>query len=101
MKYRKLIQIAATTSAVLGTLLTATPVAAQGNTPKHSHYRVVDLGTFGGPSSSYNFGSVIINGRGVVVSAADTSIFDGACGCFTAHGFRWENGVLSDLGTLP
>ena len=33
MKYRKLIQIAATTSAVLGTLLAATPVAAQGNTP--------------------------------------------------------------------
>ena len=43
MKYGKLIQIAATTSAVLGTILASgTLLAAQGNTPKHSHYRVVD-----------------------------------------------------------
>ena len=101
MKYGKLVQIAAITSAVLAALLAATPLAAQGNTPKHSHYRVVDVGTFGGPSSSYNFGSVIINNRGVVVSAADTSIYDEACGCFVAHAFRWENGALRDLGTLP
>lgn len=68
---------------------------------KHSRYKVIDVGTFGGPTSSYNFGSVIINGRGAVVSAADTSIFDEACGCFVTHGFRWDNGVLTDLGTLP
>jgi probable HAF family extracellular repeat protein len=102
MRYGKLIQIAATTSAVFGALFaSATPLVAQVIKPKHSHYRVVDVGTFGGPSSSYNFGSVIINNRGVVVSAADTSIYDEACGCFVAHAFRWKNGVLSDLGTLP
>jgi probable HAF family extracellular repeat protein len=102
MKYGKLMQIVVTTSAVLLALIaSATPLAAQGNTPKHSHYRVIDVGTFLGPSSSYNFGSVIINARGVVVSAADTSIFDEACGCFVAHAFRWQNGALSDLGTLP
>ena len=53
MKYGKLIQIAATTSAVLGAILTyGTPLAAQA---KHSHYKVIDVGTLGGPTSGLNF----------------------------------------------
>src|SRR6266851_464958 len=101
MKYGKLIQIAATTSAVLAVIILAswTPLAAQGNTPKHSHYRVVDLGTLGGPNTDYEFGSRIINRSGVVVGGSDT--FDEACGCFVGDAFRWENGVISDLGVLP
>ncbi len=84
MKYRKLIQIAATISAMLMALFaSATPLAAQGNTPKHSHYRVVDLGTLGGPNTDYEFGSRIINRSGVVVGGSDT--FDEACGCFAGR----------------
>jgi probable HAF family extracellular repeat protein len=104
MNNRKLIRIAATTfAAFLAVLATGERLAAQESIlrPRHSHYKVIDLGTFGGPTSSYNFGSVIINRRGAVVSAADTSIFDADCGCFVFHAFRWENGVLTDLGTLP
>jgi probable HAF family extracellular repeat protein len=78
------------------------PQVAQDNSPRqHSHYRVMDVGTFGGPTSGYNFGAVIINARGAVVGVADTSIFDPNCGCFVTHAFRWENGVTTDLGALP
>ena len=59
------------------------------------------MGTFGGPTSGYTFGAVIINGRGTVVGVADTSIFDENCSCYEAHGFQWEKGILTDLGTLP
>ena len=76
--------------------------AAQDKSPnRHAHYRVMDVGTFGGPTSGYTFGSVIINDRGVVVGVADTPIFDPICGCFVTHAFRWERGVTTDLGALP
>jgi probable HAF family extracellular repeat protein len=102
MKYGKLLCAAGTTLAVLlAVLAIGTPLAAQEHKPKHSHYKVFDVGTFGGPTSGYTFGAVIINGRGVVVGVADTSIFDEKCGCFIAHAFRWENGALTDLGILP
>ena len=104
MNNRKLIRIVASTfAALLAVLAIGERLAAQESIlrPRHSHYKVIDLGTFGGATSSFNFGSVIINRRGAAVSAADTSIFDAACGCFVFHAFRWENGVLTDLGTLP
>src|SRR5690349_5872550 len=75
-------------------------LSAQNNpelkTKHHHKYRVVDVGTFGGPTSDYNSGSVIINGRGAVVGVADTSIFDPNCSCFVTHAFRWEDGVVTD-----
>ncbi len=67
---------------------------------RHAHYTVFDVGTFGGPTSGYSFGSVNINPRGVVVGVADTAIFDPSCDCFLSHGFRWENGISTDLGAL-
>ena len=82
---------------VMSVLLTAQDKAPN----RHTHYRVIDVGTFGGPTSDYNSGSVIINGRGAVVGVADTSIFDPNCSCFVTHAFRWEDGVVTDLGALP
>jgi probable HAF family extracellular repeat protein len=80
----------------------ATAEAAQNRFPsRHAHYAVYDVGTFGGPTSGYTFGSVIINARGAVVGVADTSVFDPNCGCFVTHAFRWEDGVTTDLGALP
>src|SRR5260370_38793070 len=62
MKYGKVTQIAVTTVAVLGVLIaSATALAAQVITPKHSNYRVVDLGTFGGPHSKFNFTNRVHN----------------------------------------
>jgi len=56
MKHGKLIQIAATTSAVLMTVLvTGTPLAAQEQAAVHQRYRLVDLGTLGGPNSYVTF----------------------------------------------
>ena len=50
---------------------------------------MVEIGTFGGPSSSAS----AVNNRGVVVGSADRA--DG-----TTHAFVYRNGLLKDLGTL-
>jgi hypothetical protein len=63
----------------------AAGTAAQDKSPsRHAQYRVMDVGTFGGPTSGYTFGSVIINDHGAVVGVADTAIFDANCGCFVS-----------------
>ena len=52
-------------------------------------YRVVDLGTLGG-----DFGVAFdINPRGQVVGGSSTASGE-------EHAFLWENGVITDLGTL-
>src|SRR6266478_10130649 len=107
MKYGKLIQFAATSSAVFAALFaSATPLAAQVIKPKHSNYRVVDLGTFGGPHSQFNFNSRILNRKGTAVGGASTSTPDPLCQfdspyCFVFHAGKYENGFFSDLGSLP
>src|SRR6266699_2871812 len=74
---------------------------------EHPRYKLVDLGTFGGPSSSFTQLAKIINSQGAVVGGADTANpdpFAPNCvspSCFVQHAFKWQNGVLSDLGTLP
>ncbi len=52
-------------------------------------YNIIDLGTFGGLSSV----ALAVNESGQVVGSADTS--QGL-----RHAYRWENGVMTDLGTL-
>ena len=86
-------------------------VAAQNNAaqipkPTHHHYKLVDVGTFGGPSSTNGFGGIgakTMNSGGAVTGLADTSAPDPYClvDCFLNHAFQWQNGVLTDLGTLP
>ncbi len=78
---------------------------------RHHHYKLIDLGTLGGPHS---YGSVngdgfqLLNNSGVVASYADTALPDpnapNLCfdpDCFVAHAFRWKDGVITDLGALP
>ncbi len=77
---------------------------------KPHHYRLVDLGTLGGPIS---YGSVngdgarLLNQGGVVSSFADTSAPDPnapdlcfVADCLVAHAYRWKNGVMTDIGAL-
>jgi probable HAF family extracellular repeat protein len=83
---------------------------AQDHNPKHHHYRLVDLGTFGGPNTNFvtqGVGAQVLNNRGVVTGSADTSISDPnapSClspDCFVSHAFKWQKGSLTDLGSLP
>ena len=60
---------------------------------------MIDLGTFGGPSSE----AVAINDHGQVVGSADTkAIYKSGWkkGYPIAHAFLWENGKMRDLGTF-
>jgi probable HAF family extracellular repeat protein len=76
----------------------------------HHHYKLVDLGTFGGPGVSFvtqGVGSQVLNDSGVMTGSADTSIPDPnapnclSSDCFISHAFKWQNGSLTDLGALP
>jgi len=76
----------------------------------HHRYKLVDLGTLGGPisyGSADGDGGRLLNNAGVVSSYADTSLPDPFApdfcfdaDCLLAHGFRWRNGVMTDLGSL-
>ena len=118
--------LTSTVATTLFAALTIPMVLAAGDNrdqpQKHHHYELIDIGTFGGPSSYFNslsvtdvfrFGTVfynlaqVRNAQGVFVGFADTSAPDpypGFCyvpDCFVAHAFQWRNGVKTDLGTLP
>jgi len=93
------------------------------NDDRHYHYRVIDLGTFGGPTSWFcndltggGGACPILNNRGTVVSGADTTDpnpnylnsnfllppFNPPIGDpFIQHAFQWQGASLQDLGVLP
>ena len=77
----------------------------QDHKPKHHHYKVIDTGTLGGPSSFLGFEqSRNINNRGVLAASTDTATPKSPPFCFNdcyvEHTTQWRNGVLTDLGTL-
>jgi probable HAF family extracellular repeat protein len=73
---------------------------------KHHHYKLIDLGTFGGPSSYFNFSNPVLNNTGLATGTADTTTSDPyAPNCFVpeclvAHTFLWQDERLIDLGAL-
>jgi probable HAF family extracellular repeat protein len=76
--------------------------------PHGRRYRFVEVPTFGGPNFFANFTGApnrLLNNRGTLVGGADTLETDPFCinnpDCFVMHAFRWRDGVLTDLGTLP
>jgi probable HAF family extracellular repeat protein len=79
--------------------------SAQAQNAKPHHYKLIDLGTFGGPQSSFFSSPIVesVNNRGTVVGGADTGLPDPTCffDCNILHAFEWTKGVLTDLGTLP
>jgi probable HAF family extracellular repeat protein len=93
------------------------PGKQQGN-EEHHRYKLVDIGTFGGPVnylqndfSGAGLGvSASLDNLGAVVGAADTSTPDPNYGHGSGffpldplimHAFQWQKGVLTDLGALP
>lgn len=102
------------TATILLATLAAPAGQAQGShhhNPKHPHYKLVDMGTFGGPQSyipNYiGFAFSILDNQGVLIGSADTSLpdpFPNFCftDCFVSHTFlAEEDGELTDLGALP
>jgi probable HAF family extracellular repeat protein len=86
----------------------------QANKPRHNQYKLIDLGTLGGPNSgvpgvfyeidSGTAGAQVISNDGTVTGMADTSISDPLCffdDCFYPNTFRWHKGMVTSLGALP
>jgi probable HAF family extracellular repeat protein len=99
--------------------------------PRHHHYKLIDMGTFGGPKSYLNGFEYAgppqsLNNAGMLAGWADTSKLDPYClsgnsngnfcfnydqpsscigniGCpgHVSHAFQWSDGVRTDLGALP
>jgi len=101
----------------------ATSIRIDAQEPKgphaeHHRYKFVDVGTFGGPvnylENDFTGGaggvSGVLNNRGTVAGAADTSTpdpsFGHGSGFFPSdplimHAFQWQKGVITDMGALP
>src|SRR5690349_2201090 len=75
---------------------------------EHLRYKLVDLGTFGGPNS-YTNGPLdpTLNNSGTFAGEAETAIPDPYAPncqdreCLVLHAQEWRNGVVTDMGTLP
>jgi probable HAF family extracellular repeat protein len=90
--------------------LTAKQTAKQKHRGEYHHYKLVDIGTLGGPSSSNAWGGFLnktLNSAGAVIGEGNTSsAADPYClffpyNCFMVDAFQWHNGVLTDLTGLP
>jgi probable HAF family extracellular repeat protein len=84
-------------------MLPALPLQSAAQNPR---YRLIDIPTLGGPGvigQVDGWGlSQFVNNSGVVVGGAATAIPDPGCDdCFLIHAFRWQNGIVEDLGALP
>jgi probable HAF family extracellular repeat protein len=81
----------------------------EGAAGQHHHYKLIDVGTFGGPTSSVNEVAQVVRSNGTLVGGADTTTpdpnFPNSClfclpDPFITHAFQWQHGVLTDLGAL-
>jgi probable HAF family extracellular repeat protein len=91
-------------------------LAAQDPQPKHHHYKLIDLGTFGGPQNYINGYDFFIpyqaparslNNAGTLTGWADTSAPDPYPNFsfnpdeYVSHAFVWNGDSVTDLGVLP
>jgi probable HAF family extracellular repeat protein len=77
---------------------------------QHTRYKLIDMGTFGGPGSFGQDPSLPkpLNNRGVLVGGAETALADPNfpnvclfCGPNIFHALQYHDGVRTDLGALP
>jgi len=85
-------------------------IATQESKATHHHYKLIDVGTLGGPSSFFS-GPIlqILNNRGTFAVIANTPAANPNPGCnipfslpdcFVEHAAVWHGGTLIDLGVL-
>jgi probable HAF family extracellular repeat protein len=117
MKSRRLTRIIAMTLfAVAGPVgVAAQQSAIENHGGQHHHYKLVDLGTLGGPQSViYEQVTRPLNNQGTVVYCADTANFDpdnpqnpyflypdSVVDPYIQHVSQWRDGRKTDLGALP
>lgn len=105
--FKYMVAIAAVVALAIPSQLSAQEKSAKHHKPKHHRYKLVDLGTFGGPGGLIsNPGSPVLNRKGSLVGASDTAFpdpYDPNCffDCYIDHAWVWRNGTLTDLGALP
>jgi len=114
MKVGWLMWIVAITACAVAT--SAVPLAGQdqqagkGINTRHHHYKLVDLGTFGGPNSFLSGLTGPLNFRGVVTGCADSAIVDPNFSTQNPYfggdpyiqiAYRWANDKRFKLRTLP
>jgi probable HAF family extracellular repeat protein len=95
------------TTALAVPALAGPPQQAPGKRPGlSSHYKLFDVGTFGGEFSNF-FGPATrqLNRHADAVGANNTALpdpFDPICfdNCLVDHAFEWKNGGTNDLGAL-
>ena len=106
------ITIAVLSVLIVPTVHSAQDDAAKGKKARHHHYKLIDMGTFGGPNSNpaQDFS---LNQRGVMVGWSATPnpttptsnpiVCGGVDGSvpFITVSFQWQDGILTDLGALP
>jgi probable HAF family extracellular repeat protein len=101
--------ITATLFAALELPIVSTAQEEKVQKKEHHHYKLVDMGTLGGPNTfPQGVSSLAINSRGLAVAQAETSIPDPYSPnclqppeCLAARTISWQNGVQTDLGALP
>src|SRR5271169_4143356 len=89
--------------------LAAQEKAKQHHPHQYHHYQLNDVGTFGGPNSSFLLPSPearLLSNSGVAVGSADTPTLDPLCinfnfDCYVSDGFTWQDGVANKLNALP
>lgn len=107
MKFRKTMAVTLFAGLMIATQLFAQDKAHNNN--YQPRYKLIEIGTFGGPNSLPSGGPPLLhllNNSGMTVGIASTAMADPyypMCwvDCFVDHAFRWQNGVLRDLGALP
>ncbi len=86
-------------------------LAAQDNQDqkhKHHHYKLVDMGTLGGPSSYVNFNTDVLNDGGSVIGSSQNAMpqppttngFSCPPNIDVYKAFEWNDGVVTNLGAL-
>jgi probable HAF family extracellular repeat protein len=100
-----------TINAAAAATSSADALSSSDSSTSHHHYKLIDMGTLGGPNTRISGpGFQILNNRGMFAAFANTSASNpnsncfvpfNAPDCFIEHPTVWHNNVLTDLGVLP
>lgn len=107
MRFPKLLGLAVIALALPLLSILSVAQATPAGHAKHHHYKLVDVGTFGGPNSgTENPASLELNNLGMSVGVSDTPAPDPYApdcflDCYVDLGFWQVGGFVTPLGPLP